>query len=306
MRAVVFTEYGPAGVLHVAEVPAPHPGPGQIRVAVRAAGVTPAETKIRSGALTSAVKATFPVILGFDAAGVVDEIGAGVAGVEIGDEVFGVSTVTLRATQAEHAVLAHWAPKPAQWSWAEAGGAASSVETSTRVLDQLAPGVLLINGAAGAVGTVAVQLAVARGDTVIGTAGENNHEFLRTLGAIPVTYGPGLAERVAAYEVDSVFDCAGGALSELIAIAGSPAKVVTIADFGAPAHGVHLSHGAPPGSPFGDPDPTAFHGLEAAVRLANEGRLRIPVAGAFPFADAAAAHELSETGHARGKIVLLP
>jgi NADPH:quinone reductase-like Zn-dependent oxidoreductase len=214
MRAVVFTEYGPASVLHVAEVPAPHPAPGQIRIAVRAAGVTPVETKIRSGALAGAVEASFPAVLGFDAAGVVDEIGQGVTGVEIGDEVFGSSTIALRATQAEHAILGHWAPKPAEWSWAEAGGAASSVETATRVLDRLAPGVLLINGAAGAVGTVAVQLAVARGAAVIGTAGENNHDFLRSLGAVPVTYGPGLAERVAGYPVDSVLDCAGAPLPQ--------------------------------------------------------------------------------------------
>jgi NADPH:quinone reductase-like Zn-dependent oxidoreductase len=286
--------------MHVAEVPEPHPGPGQIRIAVRAAGVTPAEAKIRSGLLGPR---PFPTILGFDAAGIVDELGEGVTGVAIGDEVFGTSTSALLATQAEHAVLTLWAAKPAGWSWEEAGGAASSAETATRVLDQLFPSqVILINGAAGAVGTVAVQLAAARGATVVGTSSPQNHDFLRTLGAHPVSYGPGLAERVAEFKVDAVFDCAGGALPELIAIAGSPERVVTIADFDAPAHGVHFSHGAPPGSPFGDPDPVAPHG----PRLAAELGIRIPVAGAFPFADAPAAHELSETGHARGKIVLLP
>jgi NADPH:quinone reductase-like Zn-dependent oxidoreductase len=107
--------------------------------------------------------------------------------------------------------------------------------------------------------------------------------------------------------VDVVVDCAGGALPDLIAIAGDTARVVTIADFNAAAHGVHMSHGAPPGSDeaLGAADPLAVHGLAIAVTLAAEGRLRVPVAAAFPLAEVAAAHELSESRHARGKIVLV-
>lgn len=315
MRAVQFTEYGPAGVVHVAEADAPHAGPGEIRIAVRASGVAAGEVLLRSGKMRDFMPAAFPFRTGFDAAGVVDEVGDGVTDVGVGDEVFGMATVAMRGTNADHAVLVGWAPKPAVWSWEEAGGAAGAVETSTRVLDRLAVAAghtVLVQGAAGSVGGVAVQMAVARGARVIGTASERNHDFLRSLGAEPTIYGAGLVGRVRALApdgVDAVFDCAGGALPDLIAIAGDPGRVVTIADFDAAAHGVHMSHGAPAdrardtlGSAA---DPQALHGLGIAVALAGEGRLRIPVAAAFPLAEAAAAHELSETRHARGKIVLV-
>jgi NADPH:quinone reductase-like Zn-dependent oxidoreductase len=252
MRAVLFNEYGPPAVVHVAEVEEPHAGPGQIRVAVRATGLSPGETAIRSGRLRDLVPTTFPYRTGFDAAGVVDEVGAGAGDVRIGDEMFGMTTVTARGANGEFAVLAAWAPKPAAWTWAEAGGAAGSVETATRVLDRLAVGAghtVLVQGAAGGVGAVAVQLAVARGAAVIGTASERNHDFLGSLGATPTTYGPGLADRVRALApdgVDAVFDCAGGALPDLIAVAGDPARVVTIADFAAAAHGVHSRTGRRP------------------------------------------------------------
>ncbi|MGW4467080.1 NADP-dependent oxidoreductase [Micromonospora sp. NPDC004704] len=315
MRAIQFTEYGPSSVLHVAEVEAPHAGPGEIRVAVRTSGISPGEVSIRSGAWREMVPVTFPFRTGFDAAGVVDEIGPAVTGVRIGDEVFGMTRSAVRGANADFAVLAAWAPKPAGWSWEEAGGAAGSVETATRVLDRLAVDAghtLLVQGAAGGVGTIAVQLAVARGATVIGTASEHNHDFLRVLGAEPTTYGTGLVERVRALApagVDAVFDCAAGALPDLVAIAGDPARVVTIADRTAAAHGVHMSHGAPAddtGVAVGAPaDPLALHGLAIAVTLADEGRLRVPVAAAFPLTEAAAAHELSEGRHARGKIVLV-
>ena len=175
------------------------------------------------------VPITFPYRTGFDAAGVVDEIGDGVTGVAVGDEVFGLATTTARGANADHVILAAWAGKPAVWSWVEAGGAAGSVETATRVLDRLAVGAghTVLVHAAGGVGTVAVQLAVARGATVIpGSASVANHELLRALGAEPTTYGPGLVERVRAlapHGVDAVFDCARGALPDLIAIAGDPA-----------------------------------------------------------------------------------
>ncbi|MGJ6968577.1 NADP-dependent oxidoreductase [Streptosporangium sp. G11] len=315
MRAVQFTEYGPPGVVHVAEVEAPHAGPGRIRVAVRASGISPGEMRIRSGEMRDVVPLTFPYRTGFDAAGVVDEVGDDVTGVGIGDEVFGMTTMAARGANADYAILAAWAPKPAAWSWEEAGGAAGSVETATRVLDRLSVGAghtVLVQGAAGGVGTIAVQLAIARGATVIGTASEHNHDFLRSLGARPATYGTELVERIRALApagVDAVFDCAGGALPDLIAIAGDTARVVTIADLTAAAHGVHMSHGAPAdatGAAVGaSADPLAVHGLAIAVTLAGEGRLRVPVAAAFPLTEAAAAHELSESRHARGKIVLV-
>jgi NADPH:quinone reductase-like Zn-dependent oxidoreductase len=315
MRAIQFTEYGPPSVVHVAEVAAPHAGPGEIRIAVRASGISPGEILIRSGKLRDMVPLTFPYRTGFDAAGVIDEVGGGVTDASIGDEVFGYASMILRGANADFAVLTAWAPKPAIWSWEEAGGAAGAAETAARVLDRLAVSAgqtVLVHGAAGGTGTVIVQFAVSRGATVIGTASEHNHDFLRALGAEPTTYGAGLVERVRALtpaRVDAVIDCAGGALPDLIAIAGDPAHVVTIVDFTAAAHSVHLSHGAPAddtGEAVGaHADPLAVHGLAIAVTLASEGRLRIPVAAAFPVAEAAAAHELSETRHARGKIVLV-
>ncbi|GAA1512116.1 NADP-dependent oxidoreductase [Kribbella lupini] len=315
MRVLEFSEYGPPSVLHVGEVEAPHPAPGQIRIAARASGVSAGEVSIRAGKFREFVPVDFPYRTGFDAAGVVDEVGEGVDGVSVGDEVFGFTTMTDRAANADFVVLAAWAPKPAIWSWEEAGGAAGNVETSTRVLDRLrvdSGDTVLIQGAAGGVGTVAIQLAVARGARVIGTASERNHAFLKSLGAEPTTYGPGLEERVSELApggVDAVFDCAGGALKQLVAIAGDPSRVVTIADFEAKRYGVHMSHSAPAdetGAAVGaGADTLAVHGLAAAVELANQDRLRIPVAAAFPLEAAAAAHELSESHHARGKIVLL-
>ncbi len=315
MRVLEFSEYGPPSVLRIGEVEAPHAGAGEIRIAVKASGVSAGEIGIRAGRFRELVPTEFPYRTGFDAAGVVDEVGAGVDGVNVGDEVFGFTSMTGRAANADFVVLVAWAPKPAVWSWEEAGGAAGSVETSTRVLDRLRvqPGdTVLIQGAAGGVGTVAVQLAVARGARVIGTASERNHAFLKSLGAEPTTYGPGLEDRVrelAPGGVDAVFDCAGAALEQLIGIAGDPARVVTIADFAAAQYGVHMSHSAPAdetGEALGaGADVLAVHGLAKAVELANDGRLRIPVAAAFQLAEAAAAHELSESRHARGKIVLL-
>jgi NADPH:quinone reductase-like Zn-dependent oxidoreductase len=302
MRALQFSEYGPAGVLRVVEAPEPHAGPGQIRVAVRASGVTPADWYLRSGRFRDRLPLTLPHVPGVDAAGVVDEVGAGVTDVRPGDAVFGVVDVArLGGANAGYAVLTGWAAKPDALSWEQAGGAAANVETATRVLDRLGVGpgtTLLIEGAAGGVGTVAVQLAAARGATVIGTASARNHDFLAGLGATPTTYGPGLRDRVG--PVDAVLDCAGsGSLPDLVALAGDPDRVVTVADLNAAAYGVHLSHSGGPGA-----DPQALGGLAVAAALAEQGRFTVPVAAAFPLEDAVAAHELSETGHARGKIVL--
>ncbi|CAM3337735.1 NADP-dependent oxidoreductase [Kibdelosporangium persicum] len=307
MRALRFSEYGPTSVLHVADVSEPHAGPGQIRVAVRASGVTPADTYLRSGQFRDRIPLSLPHVLGVDAAGVVDEVGAGVTGVQPGDAVFGVVDLArYGGANAEYAVLAAWTTKPDSLSWEQAGGAAANVETATRVLDRLkvAPGTtLLIEGAAGGVGTVAVQLAKARGATIIGTASVGTHEFLAGLGAVPTRYGPGLHERVTALApdgVDAVLDCAGsGSLPDLVDIVGSAERVVTVADLKASQHGVHLSRTGGPGA-----DPQALHGLAEAASLADQGRFTVPVAGVFSLDNAAAAHELSETGHAHGKIVL--
>ncbi|GHF54837.1 oxidoreductase [Streptomyces mashuensis] len=300
-----YHRYGGPEVLSLDEAEEPHAGPGQVRIAVRAAGVTPADWYLRSGMLQELLPVRFPHIPGLDAAGVVDEVGEGVTGTAVGDAVYGlVPFLQLGGASAQYAVLEAWAPKPRSWSFEEAGGAAGNVETARRVLDflQVAEGMtLLIEGAAGGVGTLTVQLARARGLTVIGTASEHNHAFLEQLGAVPVTYGPGLAERVAAVApqgVDVVLDAAGkGSLADLVAIAGDPGRVVTVADLDGARHGVHVSRS-------GVGQAHGWAGLEEAAVLADQGRLTVPLHAVFPLKEAAAAHEASAGGHARGKIVL--
>jgi len=303
--AVQYHRYGGSEVLRVEEVDEPHAGPGQIRIAVRATGVTPADWYLRSGMLRDIAAVDFPHIPGMDAAGIVDEVGEGVAGTAVGDEVFGlVPFADQGGGAAQYAVLEAWAPKPQSWSFEEAGGAAGNIDAATRVLDALdaAEGMtLLIDGAAGGVGTTTAQLAQARGLAVIGTASEGNHGFLDQLGVVPVTYGAGLADRLAALAprgVDVVLDAAGkGSLADLVAIVGDPHRVVTIADFDAARHGVRFSRSEAGKSP-------GWAGLLLAADLADQGRLTVPVHAVFPLKESAAAHDVSATGHARGKIVI--
>jgi NADPH:quinone reductase-like Zn-dependent oxidoreductase len=301
MKAVLFSEYGGPEVLRIDEVDEPHAGPGQIRVAVRAVGVNPIDWKIRSGAMAGMMAVELPRIPGSDVSGVVDEVGADVTDAGPGDEVFGSA---VGGGTAEYAVLDHYARKPAGMSFAEAAGLPVAVETAVRAFDLLglqSGQTIVINGAAGGVGTAAVQLARARGARVIGTASEANHEFLRALGADPTTYGDGLAGRVAELAggpVDLAFDAAGhGALPALIEATGSPDNVVTIADFSAPELGVRVTSGG---------EGRAWQALPLVAELYERGAFSLPVAETFPFSQAAAAHRRSEDGHVRGKLVLVP
>jgi NADPH:quinone reductase-like Zn-dependent oxidoreductase len=299
MKSVQFAEYGDPDVLHVVDVDEPHAGPGQIRVAVRAAGVNPIDWKIRSGAMRQMMQVELPSIPGVEVAGVVDEVGDGVSGVSVGDAVFGFA---LSAGSAQYAVVEQFALKPAAMSWAEAAGLPVAVETAVRTLDLLgvkAGDTVLINGAAGGVGVAATQFARARGASVIGTASHNNHDFLRSLGATPTTYGEGLVGRVrqiAPDGVDLALDTAGrGALPDLIEITGSPDNVVTIADYNAHDYGVRLSGGGE----------RSYQALGQAARLFEEGEFSMPVAQTFPLEQAAEAHRVSQDGHVRGKLVLI-
>jgi NADPH:quinone reductase-like Zn-dependent oxidoreductase len=301
MKAVRFSEYGGPDVLHVDEVDEPHAGPGQVRVAVRGAGVNPIDWKIRSGAMAEMMPVELPRIPGSDVSGVVDEVADGVTDAAPGDEVFGSA---VGGGTAEYAVLDHYARKPPGMSFAEAAGLPVAVETAVRALDLLGledGQTIVINGAAGGVGTAAVQFARARGARVIGTASEANHDFLRSLGAEPTTYGDGLPGRVAELaggEVDLALDLAGhGALPALIEITGSPDKVVTIADFTAPEHGVRVTTGG---------EGRAWGALAQAAELYERGAFSLPVAETFAFSQAAEAHRRSEDGHVRGKLVLTP
>jgi NADPH:quinone reductase-like Zn-dependent oxidoreductase len=207
---------------------------------------------------------------------------------------------------AEHALVGVVAKKPAELPWDEAVALPVAGETSARVLGQL--GVrqgetVLVNGAAGGVGAVAVQLAVALGATVIGTASEVNHDYLRSLGAVPVTYGDGLVERVrtaAPQGVDAVFDVAGGgALPDSIELRGGTDRIITIADPAAPELGVRFSSG-------GTPPELQKAGLTEQLKLAADGKLRLKVTETFALAEAGKAQEVSEAGHAGGKLVVIP
>ncbi len=189
-------------------------------------------------------------------------------------------------------------------SWAEAAGLPVAVETALRALKLLGCGVgqtLVVNGAAGGVGIAAIQFARERGARVIGTASESNHGFLRELGAEPTTYGDGLVERVrelAPEGVDIAFDAAGhGAIPALVELTGSPDDVVTIADFSAAELGVRVSSGT---------GGRSWEALGQAAELHDAGRFTMPVAGTFAFSEAAEAHRVSEDGHVRGKLVLIP
>jgi len=298
MKAVRFSEFGGPEVLEIVDLPDPHPGPGQIRIAVRAAGVNPSDWKKRKGLMDRAL----PQTMGHEAAGVVDELGGGVTDVTVGDRVFGFSADG--AAQAELAVLSYYAPIPASLDFAAAAALPSAVETATRALDQLGVGsgtTLLINGASGTVGSAAVQLAVSRGARVIGTASPASHDYLRSLGAEPVAYGAGLVWRVRALApdgVDAALDVAGsGILPELIELAGGPDHVVTIADFsGALEYRVRFSSGDAG---------RAVHAIAEIGELIDSGRFSLPVAQTFPLAEIAEAQRASENGHVRGKIVLV-
>jgi len=298
MKAVGFSRFGGPEVLEIVDLPDPHPGRGQVRIAVRAAGVNPSDWKKRKGLMNGGL----PQTMGYEAAGVVDELGDGVADVAIGDRVFGLSAEG--AAQAELAVLSHYAPIPSSLDFPGAAALPAAIETATRALDQLGVGsgsTLLINGASGSVGSAAVQLAVVRGARVIGTAGPANQDYLRSLGAEPVTYGEGLADRVrtlAPGGVDLALDVAGsGVLPELIELTGGPEHVVTVADFsGAQKYGVRFSRGD---------SGRAFHVLAEIGELIESGRFLPPHVRTFPLAEIAEAHRVSEAGHGRGKLVLL-
>ncbi|GID26284.1 NADP-dependent oxidoreductase [Paractinoplanes brasiliensis] len=298
MKAIRFHRYGPPEVLTLDDVDEPHPGEGQIRIAVRAVGVNGLDSKIRAGHLRQMFDVALPSGTGTDASGIVDEVGAGVTDVRPGDAVFGIGQGVL----AEHALLDVWAPMPDGMSFEEAAGYPIPVETALRVLDQVGvqPGqTLLVSGASGGVGTAVVQIAANRGITVIGTAGTANQEYLRGLGAVPTTYGERLVARIRELAPDGVhaaLDISGaGVIPACIELTGNPAKVLSIADFTAGQHGAQVSYQAT----------DMLGALREAAALYTKGILRIPVQHTFPLAAASAAQEHNAAGHAAGRTVIV-
>ena len=298
MKIVQYSEYGGPDVLRVVEIDEPHAGAGQVRIAVRAAGVNPSDWKRRAGLYRDFDPVTFPAGVGVEASGIVDETGPGVSDVSIGDAVFGFGQNTV----AEYAVLTHWVHKPEGLSFEVAGGLPVIAETASRSLEALdlkSGSMLLVSGAAGGIGTAVIQFARLRGITVIGTASAQKHDYLRDLGAIPTAYGPGLSERVrklAPGGVDAALDVAGsGIIPELIEIAGDPARVVSVADFSATQYGARFSAGPPK-------DPARV--LADVARLCSEGLFRLRVEQTFPLEQTAEAHEVSARGHVTGKLII--
>jgi NADPH:quinone reductase len=313
-RAVVATAFGGPEVLAVIETPIRPPGSGEVLISVRAAGTNPIDYKVYSGVMGQD-PARLPMRLGSEAAGVVTEVVDGAEGpggrVAVGDEV--IAYRIAGACAADVTVpAASVVPKPSTLSFEEASGLMLTGVTAAHALAVTRVGAgdtVLIHGASGGVGLMAIQLAADAGARVIGTAGESGRPLVRDFGAEPVAYGAGLEERVRALApggVDAVVDCAGGdeALDSSLALVADRGRIVTIvASRRAFDSGIKVIGGAPGADP-GTEIRTAAR-LELA-RLASDGKLRVVVAGAYPLAEAAAAHRALATGHAHGKIVLVP
>ncbi len=297
MRAITFSAYGGPDVLQLSEVPVPEPGPGQVRLAVRAVGINPIDWKIRNGYMQQNFQVSFPHIPGLEVAGVVDAVGEG-AEFAVGDGVFGWSET---GAYAEYALAKTLAPKPAGISWADAAALPVAGETALRVLGLLKVRegeTLLVHGASGTVGRFAAQVAVAQGATVIGTAGSRNLDDLKSLGVVPVRYGDGWEERVreaAPGPVDAVFDAAGhGVLPGSVELRGTKDRIVTIADGAAFELGIPFSSG-------GEQSREVLTGIAGWV---TDRGVRIAQGKSYPLEDAAAAQIESEDGHPGGKLTL--
>ena len=305
-KAVRYDEFGGIEVLRVDEVERPVPGGGQVLVRVRAAGINPSEAAIRTGAVRELFPSTFPSGQGSDLAGVIEELGTGVDGFAPGDEVIGFSNK--RASQAELVVVeaADLTRKPENVPWEVAGSLYVVGVTAWGAVHSVEPKegeTVVISGAAGGVGSLAVQLARRTGATVIGLASESNHEWLRAYGAIPVAYGDGVADRIrsaAPGDVDAFIDTHGNGYVDLaLALGVATERIDTIADFAAAAkHGVKTDGGAAAG-------PGAAVLAELA-RLIADGHLDLPIANVYPLAQVREAYTELERRHTHGKIVLKP
>ena len=307
MRAVRFHRFGePSEVLRREHVPVPHPEQGRIRVRVTACALNPADWALCRGLFPG----DMPRGIGLDVSGIVDAVGNGVHGVEVGDAVFGPTDYARCASAgaADRAVLKHWTLVPENLSLDQAAAITLSAETAFRSLESLevdSGHTVLINGAGTTVGFAAVQLALSRGARVLATAGATHSRKLAELGALVTHYGQGMVERINALangDVDLVLDTAppSGVLADLVTIAGGdPKRVLTITDFtAADALGVRHS--------FSEAHPPRWDKLGEFAHLASRGKLYVPIAGVFPLDSWREAMDVSLSGHARGKLLLKP
>ena len=304
-RAVRFDNYGGVDVLKVVEVERPTPGPGQALVRVKAAGLNPGEASIRRGLMHERWPATFPSGQGSDLAGVVEETGEGVDNVKVGDEVIGFTD--LRASHAEFVAVAaeNLTPRPANVSWEAAGAlfvAGVTAYAAVRAVGAGPDDTVVVSGAAGGVGSLAIQLTLNAGATVIGLASERNHEWLSDHGVIPVTYGEGMQDRIrtaAGGKIDAFIDTFGGGYVELaVALGVKPDRIDTIIDFAAAER-----YGA---KTDGNAAAASADTLAELAKLIEAGRLEVPIAAVFPLTEVQDAFRQLEQRHTRGKIVLVP
>ena len=303
-KAVRFDEYGGVDVLKVVDVPQPVPGPGQVLVQVKAAGINPGEAKIRDGLLAARFPATFPSGEGSDLAGVVAATGPDVSGFSAGDEVIGFTDN--RASHAEYVLTeaANLTPKPAAVPWEVAGAlfvVGATAWAAVRAVALTEGDTVVVAGAAGGVGSVAVQLARRAGATVIGLASPANHEWLRRHGVVPVTYGDGVADRIrqAAGKVDAFIDTVGGDYVQIALDLGvEPSRIDTIANFEAVGKYGVKGDGSAVGS--------SAEVLAELAGLIASGDLEIPIAAAYPLDQVRDAYRRLAQGHLLGKIVLIP
>ncbi|NKY96275.1 NADP-dependent oxidoreductase [Nocardiopsis alborubida] len=304
MKAIALQQYGSVDDLALVDLPDPKVAPSEVLIRVRAAGVNPVDWKLAAGGLDALIEADFPLVPGWDVAGVVEAVGPDAHEYEVGDEVYGYARKdwAKNGTYAElvSASVRMLAPKPESLSWQETAGVPLAGLTALQSLERAGVSsgdTVLVHAAAGGVGAFGVQIAVARGARVIGTASERNHDFLRSLGAEPVVYGDGLVDRVRALApegVDAVLDFVGGGVAEeSLPLAGGPARIVSIADPNVQELGGHWLWVRPDSE-----------GLAELARLADDGRLTVHVDREFPLSEAAEAWRLSQAGRTRGKIVL--
>jgi len=304
VRAVRFDEYGGTEVLKVVDVPRPVPGAGQVLVQVKAAGINPGEAKIRAGLLHSRWPAAFPSGQGSDLAGIVAETGPGVTSFSTGDEIIGWTDN--RVSQAEYVVVEeqHLTAKPAGVPWEVAGAlfvAGATAYAAVRAVGLTGGDTVVVSGAAGGVGSLAVQLARRAGATVIGLASEAHHQWLAGHGVIPVTYGDGVAGRIrqAAGQVDAFIDTFGAEYVEVALDLGvEPSRIDTIANFEAVARFGVKAEGNAAGASAGV--------LAELAGLIAAGELEVPIAATFPLDRVRDAYRQLAEGHILGKIVLLP
>ncbi|MFI0897939.1 NADP-dependent oxidoreductase [Streptomyces sp. NPDC020983] len=305
MKAVRFHEYGGIDVLRVEDVERPVPGPGQVLVEVRAAGIQPGEVMIREGARHGRWPAAFPSGQGSDLAGVVVEAGPEVRGFAVGDEVLGFTH--RRASHAEFAVVddVHLVARPEGLSWDVAGSLYVAGTTAYATVFAVDPGpsdTVVVSGAAGGVGSIAVQLARRRGAAVVGLASERNHPWLKDHGIVPVAYGDGVAERIreaCGGTVDAFIDTFGDGYVELAVRLGvHPGRINTIRDWRAAA--------AVGARTYGEGAAACAVVLGELARMAARGDVDVPIAAAYPLDRVQDAYRDLEGHHAHGKIVLRP